>query len=230
MMGKTHKIGGAIVGFVIINALAIVSLVDINFIFVVIPFILANIIGAFICDIDSIKSTVSRKLLIIAVPIFLLQKILNFILRKSKSTFAKNIRKTVNHRGFAHWPILYITGIVIIFIVSLITKRYEVNNVDIESMSSLTLYVYNVLRSIILAFLYGICTGALSHILLDSFNPTGVPLFAPFSFKRKSFMNIQTGLDSKAEIKFRRFLKFILTLLIILFFAIILYKLGLLTN
>ena len=61
----------------------------------------------------------------------------------------------------------------------------------------------NVLMVSVFSFLYGLCFGALNHIFLDSFNPSGVPLLAPISFKRIHFANIVTGMYSPKERIFR---------------------------
>lgn len=225
MMGRTHKIGGAVMGFAILNAFMITQIANINPIFAGIPFLAANILGALICDIDSVKSTISRPLWIIAIPIFLLQKILNFLLRKSKSKLAKNIKSTVNHRGFAHWPILYLFGICVITIFAILTNQSDF--VTNDSVGTIMTKFYPIIRTVIISFLYGLCTGALSHILLDAFNPSGVPLLAPLSFRRISFGSINTGRDSKSEMIFRGFLKVILVILVIGFLGIVLSNLKL---
>jgi len=42
-------------------------------------------------------------------------------------------------------------------------------------------------------FALGMFFGYLSHLLLDSLNPTGVPFFYPFNRLKKSFARIRTG-------------------------------------
>lgn len=222
-MGKTHKIGGAVIGLIILDAILILKIADINPFFHCIPFIVANIIGALLCDIDSINSTISRYLWIIAIPIWLLQKIMGLIFRNPKSKIAKNLKSTVNHRGFAHWPIVYIFGILLITVFSMVFDVLFMPNTETLG-NGLLIKIYPYLKGAIIAFLYGLCTGALSHILLDAFNDRGVPLFAPFSFKRKRFMHIATR--SKAEKKFKFFLKILCVLFAGILFGLYFNLLG----
>ena len=69
MMGKTHKVGGAVSGFSLLT-LAQVTSITINPIFGGLPFLAGNIIGALLPDIDQRKSTIGRLLWFISFPIW----------------------------------------------------------------------------------------------------------------------------------------------------------------
>ena len=84
MMGRTHKVGGAVGGLAILNTLNLCNVV-VNPVFVGIPFIAGNYIGALIPDFDQRKSTISRYLWPFVWPIWLLQSILNLIFKNSKT-------------------------------------------------------------------------------------------------------------------------------------------------
>lgn len=78
------------------------------------------------------------------------------------------INKLGGHRGVFHTPLLYA-------VLALIMATADVPTWLIQS------------------FLFG----TISHLILDSMNPAGVPLFWPFSKKRFHFLNIKT--DSFGE-------------------------------
>ena len=84
------------------------------------------------------------------------------------STLDSSINKLGGHRGVFHTPLLYA-------VLALIMATADVPTWLIQS------------------FLFG----TISHLILDSMNPAGVPLFWPFSKKRFHFLNIKT--DSFGE-------------------------------
>ena len=226
MMGKTHKVGGAVSGFSLLT-LAQVTSITINPIFGGLPFLAGNIIGALLPDIDQRKSTIGRLLWFISFPIWIIQSILNYFLRNSKSPLAKAIKGTVNHRGFAHWPIHYIIGAFICFLFLLIS---DINQEYLTIASFYNTYFRNLevgvdtssimgaaIPLMIGMFLMGICFGALNHIFLDALNVQGVPLFAPFSLKKIPLGKIVTGMTSKKEKRLRFFLNILLFILAIAF-------------
>lgn len=206
MTGSTHKIGGFTFGLIFITFNLYMPTLPIMFISVLSPFFLIGcILGALFPDIDSPMSTISRLLWFIAWPIWLFQKIIRFIFKKGKSKFAKNICKTVGHRGIAHWISLALVYIVAIYLLYL--------NVEFRN-----LFTFEIFFECVSAFIYGTAIGNLSHIVLDSFNDTGIPLLAPLSFKRISFAKVVTGKKKRKKSIFTDSLSeniFIIILLII---------------
>lgn len=181
MTGPTHKIGGFSFGlfFLLINSY--VHFLPLAFQSIYMPFfIIGCVLGALFPDIDSPKSTISKYLWIVAWPIWLTQKIIKKLLGKKKSRLARNVCKTVGHRGIAHWLTLALAYIALIL--------YIMNNETIKNMFTLEIGFF-----IFIYFIFGTAIGNLSHIVLDSFNKTGLPLLAPFTFKRFHFANVSTG-------------------------------------
>jgi len=80
---------------------------------------------------------------------------------------SKIINLIFSHRGLFHTPILYV------IIWGLLTLQI----------------VDPYWRFLINAMFAGIA----SHLILDSLNPTGIPLFFPVEHKRRNFANIKTG-------------------------------------
>ena len=229
-MGKTHKIGGAVLGVSSVSVAMCVTNFNVSPIFVGLPLIAASTIGVFIPDIDSRQSTISRKLFLIAWPIWVLQSLTNFFLKKSKSKVAKSIRSTINHRGFAHWASVYLLLCLISLIFCVLTLPSNETNLEnitlgINGLIQTKTIFYSITHTVLFSFIFGLWIGALSHILLDALNYQGVPLFAPISLKKVSFGKIATS--SKEELKFRKKLKFIYVILLILFVLLSLQYFGL---
>ena len=217
MTGCTHKIGGFTFGLLFISLnLHLPMMPIVLFSYLTPGFLIGCILGALFADIDSPKSTISRLFWFIAWPIWVVQWIIRKIFGKGKSKFAKNICKTVNHRGIAHWLIIALAYITIIIVIA----KFKIFS---------QLFTFETFFEITLYFIYGTAVGHLSHIVLDSFNDRGIALFAPFSFKRISFAKIVTGTrktkknifgrrtiytDSKSENKFINILLLIITCLL----------------
>ena len=183
MMGTTHKMGGFLFGLIVIAFGLYLPTLPISVFSIYAPiFLVGCVFGALFPDIDSPKSTISRMIWPIAWPIWIFQKVIRVIFSKKKSKFAKNICKTVGHRGIAHWLILGIIYLLIVAAISFMLKDV----VDSKTTKGLSIYM-------LLYFFYGVTIGNISHIILDTFNTTGIPLFAPFSFKRIHFANVSTG-------------------------------------
>lgn len=241
MLGKTHKIGGLAFGLIVLTTPFCLPKINMNPILGIIPFLAGNIVGAYWPDIDDIRSTIGRKLWFISWIYFLVQKIINFCIKKPKNEILKNIKRSVNHRGFAHWLSNYIIGLLILFIFCfLLNTNYSLTLENIKYVMNGELsrewFIKSLTFSIILNFIYGFFIGCISHLYFDLHNPTGLPVFAPFSFKRYSladikilgirifknakFVNIDTG--SKEELKYRKKLK--LFTFIYFFFFIYIYS------
>lgn len=182
MTGSTHKIGGFTFGMLFITLNLYLPTMPIVLFSVLTPvFLTGCILGALFPDIDHPQSTISRYLWFIAWPIWVTQSIIKGIFKNKKSTFAKNICKTVGHRGIAHWLMLAIPYLVIIVLIATFSTNFR-------SMFSL-----DICFQLIAYFLYGTAVGNFSHIILDAFNDRGIALFAPFSFKRFHFARVKTG-------------------------------------
>ena len=179
MTGSTHKIGGFTFSLLFLWINAYLQILPIAFISIYTPFFMVGcILGALFPDIDHPKATISRYLWPIAWPIYLTQKIIRAIFKKKKTQFAKNICSTVGHRGIAHWMTIAVAYMFLILCLLVYIRGY------------ITL---DITFSIVSFFLIGTTVGNVSHVVLDLFNETGLPLFAPFSFKRIHLANVKTG-------------------------------------
>lgn len=198
MEHKTHSLGGITAGCIVLTSSVIVLQQKVDPVFEIIPFLGSAIIGASWPDIDDVRSYIGRRLWFISWIYFFIQKIICFFIKNPKSKLLKNIRRGVNHRGFAHWPINYLIIDVFLLIcyyyLQLIYKDnftffnfYKIGDYDFSLYSKI--FSYKVLLNIG----YGFTIGALSHSFLDCYNPTGITLLAPFSFESISFGNIETG-------------------------------------
>lgn len=78
------------------------------------------------------------------------------------------------------------------------TKSYSPNHRREPHMPFYWLLTFGIIFSIIknpviLMFLIGTAIGVFSHLLIDLFNPLGIPLYGPFSKKKVSLFFIKTG-------------------------------------
>lgn len=126
-------------------------------------FMTGAFVGSLIPDIDHTQSTVGRKVPILSYPIAFIGKICS----KSKFKFIKAIGKSCSHRGILHSGILYA-------ILTLLTY-------------------YMITEPIIKVLCLGLCCGCFSHLIADTFNPSGIPWLLPLTFKRFHIMKISTG-------------------------------------
>lgn len=202
MMGKTHKIGGAAAAFTVFATDLYIPNIEMGLLNInSLPFFIGCIFGSLVPDFDSKNSIISRKLWFIGWPIYLIQKLVNYILRNKNGKLAKKIKATINHRGIAHWLSL---SLVYLFLLIIISNKLIL---DTEN----PLLFYNILVPLISYFIYGIIIGMISHIILDSFNESGTYLLAPIFFVRISLGKVKTGENSPSEKRFK--LKLILVLL-----------------
>lgn len=183
MTGTTHKIGGLTFGLLFMSLnLYLPSMPFVLFSIFTPVFLIGCILGALIPDIDSPKSTISRMLWFVAWPIWLVQSIIRKIFKNKKSEFAKNVCRTVGHRGIAHW--LSLSLLYLLIIIAIAKLKMFIGYFSFEIVFEICIY-----------FLYGTGVGYLSHIVLDEFNVTALPLLAPLSFKRTKtiFSVVTTG-------------------------------------
>lgn len=133
-----------------------------------------SLAGSLLPDADHTQSTVGRKIPFISYPICWMGMFFKWIGKKTKLKFFSNIGKACSHRGILHSGILY----------------------------AILLYLsFLIVNPILKMLCIGICIGCFSHLIADTFNPSGIPWLLPLTFKRLSIAKISTG--TTAEIVFR---------------------------
>lgn len=172
MTGKTHMLGG------IAMALGTTAIIE-----TVVPeqqdtiltciFVTSSMFAALLPDVDEKHSIAGRNLVIIPLVLSLL-KLTLFISgifltgeRKEKITKA---RKSLKHRGILHWLITWGIITAILTIISVVLM------VNVKGNTT------NQFTFLIIAFMAGITSGYLSHILLDIISGK-IQLLAPFNEK-----------------------------------------------
>lgn len=88
------------------------------------------------------------------------------------------MNKFFGHRGIIHAPLLYLTIYIIVYLVY-------------------TKYAPSTYHYLYFAGNTGFFAGALSHLILDTFNKTGIPWFMPFSNNKISIASIKTRSDGE---------------------------------
>ena len=149
-----------------------------------------SFLGSTFPDIDQRDSTSGRRFFLLSICFAFWR----FVARKLK---LKNVERMFGHRGITHSLIIPLVLYCIYFLLNDAFHFYYSIN-----------YMVN-------GFFIGIAT----HLLLDMFNPSGIPIFAPFSYIRINIAKIKTGSDK--EIFFRRILT--LTCIVIALYVLI-YK------
>lgn len=206
MTGKTHKIGGVTFYLLFLLLSLFLPTYDVKENFLMFAIILGAtfvgcILGSVIPDIDKKESRIGRQLFFISYPIYFFQvllrtffNILNKIFKSKRlKKISKNFISTAGHRGITHWPIFPITGIIIVYVISLVLGLLDVPEISLNLETKQLIsksYIF-----VLLYFVYGICIGHLSHLVLDSFNGikgSGISWLAPFTLKRFSIAKIKT--------------------------------------
>lgn len=141
--------------------------------------IAGSCLGSYVPDMDHPGSTLGRRIAIISHPINLLSKMFMAIHKKTKGKISLKLGELFAHRGIFHAPLFWAVV-----------------------MTALTMYLPGIsnndaVSGMILGILIGISIGIGMHLFADMFNPTGIPLFAPFWNKKFRLGRIVTG--SKAE-------------------------------
>lgn len=217
MLGKTHRLGGIMIGTaapVIIEKSLNIPIGNIT-LFTTVT-ILGGAIGSLLPDLDHPNSIISKKL----------------------KPISKIVKEFAHHRGLTHTLVGWIIFGVISFIISYISINFLQNNIDyyekitmgiicgliisssiafiINSLNKYThiikkkevrkfsllgflfgfilvlLFNKNVL-SYVPIYLLGMFLGYGIHILYDMFTISGVPLFYPFSKEAVRFAKFKTG-------------------------------------
>lgn len=134
-----------------------------------------SFLGSTFPDIDQRESTSGRRFFLLSICFAFWR----FIARTLK---LKNIERMFGHRGITHSLIIPLILYCIYFLLN-----------D-------TFHFYYSINYMVNGFFLGIGT----HLLLDMFNPSGIPVFAPFSYIKVNIAKIKTG--STGEKIFRRLL------------------------
>lgn len=104
--------------------------------------------------------------------------------------------------------------------VSAFTKHRGITHAPLTAggLVFLIFFVLNKFININLNIFWGLLTGIMSHILLDSFTVQGIPLFYPITKKKFSFCKITTGKTGELFV-------FFILLILFIFFLLKLYRL-----
>mgnify|MGYP005752421269 CR=1 FL=1 len=177
MTGKTHKLGGAIAGVLLLKlqregSIEIASVV-----------ITGSILGSLLPDIDHPKSCISRRLWFIAWPIEIMRWVVKQLTAALPGKERKRINSIMGHRGITHSLLACISVAAGMAALGLILR------------TSLSGGYYKYYYCLVIA----IVAGMLSHLFLDIFS-NGVPLFCPFTMQRVGFRWIKTGSMKEAVV------------------------------
>lgn len=164
---KTHIITGSGLGAVVATALQLP----------VIPLIIGASLGAGIPDIDSEKSTISRKILIFKNRLAL--KITYIIIGLAAIIIGQISLKLIG----AFLILTAISG----------HRKFTHSILGLLSFCGICLYALNSYSGIIRYFVLGLIIGYATHILTDSFSNHGIELFWPLSEKNFGIRLISTG-------------------------------------
>ena len=149
-----------------------------------------SFLGSTFPDIDQRQSTSGKRFILLSI----FFSFWAFVARKLK---LNNVERMMGHRGITHSLVIPIFCYCIYFLLN-----------D-------SLHFYYSINYMVNGFFIGIAT----HLIIDMFNPGGIPVFAPFSYMRIRLAKIKTG--SKEE-KFFRFM--ITAALLIVMLYILLYR------
>lgn len=136
-----------------------------------------SFLGSTFPDIDQTHSTSGQRF-------FLIAWMLKFWQMIGEIFHIEKLRRMTGHRGITHSVVIPI----------LIYSIYAILNY--------TFHFYYSINYMVNGFFIGIGT----HLLIDMFNPGGIPVFAPFSFMKIRIAKIKTG--SENETVFRRVVTF----------------------
>lgn len=212
MQGTTHKCGGVALGA--IASLAISKYTGVNVVETAMILTGASF-GALLPDIDHKGSEIGRKLKPVASIVCkhtehrgfthttLCAFIVSMVALALSSLLQATYSGTLTYRivfgcilGFSAW---------VVFDTLLNSMRpkfvhnYTIRKIlDLELPSLIVLCIFcivfaNALMATLYMFAWGISIGYFSHLLLDLFNPTGVPVLYPYSKQRFSVAKIRTG-------------------------------------
>ena len=177
MTGKTHQLIGFTTALAVSTATIKIGGTE------TIPFCIGMVagscLGSYIPDMDHTGSKLGRKLAIISHPIHLLSQMCLSIHRKTGGKISKWFGELLAHRGIFHAPLFW--GIIMAILIKTVPPLFA------------TAFASMLTRAI----LTGVGLGIGAHLIADMLNPTGIPLFAPFSLKKMRIARILTG--SRAE-------------------------------
>lgn len=144
-----------------------------------IPFCIAmtagSCLGSYIPDMDHPGSKLGRKIAIISHPINLISRAFKSVHKKTKGKVSLWFSELFGHRGLFHAPLFW--GIIMAILLNWIPS----------------LFLFAPAANLSFAILVGISLGIGMHLLADMFNPTGIPIFAPFTFYKIHLGKLVTG-------------------------------------
>lgn len=120
--------------------------------------IAASTLGSVLPDLDQTNSLAGKKVRLVSYPIHLLKKLFDWLGRKTKLKLFKRIGRDLAHRGLLHTPLFWL-------------------------LVCLAVYLGLHPMPVLLPSVLGLLAGIASHLILDTFNPTGIPWFYPISKK-----------------------------------------------
>lgn len=132
-----------------------------------------SLLGSTFPDIDQRQSTSGRRFFLLSIFI----QFWSFIGRK---LHINTISKATDHRGITHSLILPVSFYTLYYFLSQKFNFYH----SIDFMVN------------------GFFLGILTHLITDMFNPTGIPLFAPFSYIKFNIAKIKTGSGQEKFFKY----------------------------
>lgn len=174
MTGKTHMLGGLMVGTGLVLVTKNLVPKEAFGLASAGAFMVSSTVTALLPDVDEKNSTAGRRLIAIPITLFLLKVVLFLIELVTFGNLRKKIkatRKALNHRRLFHWIITWSVLSIICIIIGVILYC---------TMHSLTKYEIGL--EIALPLLAGFIPGYLSHLLLDIISGR-IQLLAPFSKK-----------------------------------------------
>lgn len=171
MTGKTHRVGGAIAGALVIH----ISGYNLD---VAACTMVGAIFGSLLPDIDHPKSTISIKLWFVSWPLMILKQIIKMATSGLSKKKQRNISSMLGHRGITHSLLACISVLVAAIAIGAFIQVKGNGNGSTEGY-----YI---------AFAIGILAGMVSHLALDMLS-NGVPLLCPISYKRVGVKWIKTG-------------------------------------
>lgn len=176
MTGKTHEKIGFITPILLTTIYCVKQKTGVDFLDIILLTAFSTF-GSTLPDIDQTQSKSGKKMPITSHIIKLVNKI-------SKKLKLKRTFKATGHRGLTHSFLFWFFFFTV----------FTILNQNIHFIEPIVWSVY------------GLFLGIATHLILDMFNPTGIPLFAPVSYINFHLAKIKT--DSSAEKTFKNILIF----------------------
>lgn len=114
--------------------------------------------GSVLPDLDQTHSMAGKKVRIVSYPIYILRKLFAWLGKKTGLKLFKRIARDLSHRGILHAPLFWLLLLTVAW--------FMIPQV-----------------AILLPCLIGLLSGLASHLVLDTFNPTGIAWLYPIQKK-----------------------------------------------